>query len=353
MADKQPPQDPKPPEKKVLKGKAALGLWHQGKDAWNQWAETHEGWGVNFSGVTLEPNADKLAEGEYIDFEDFVFPGTVYFAGARFTGKASFIGATFTGLAYFAGVTFTGETNFAGVTFEKSAVFDHSTFENTADFFTTDFKGPLGLAYTQFDHVPDFRYAKFETLLSLHGVVVNYQHHEFWAPLLWYHVRRAANRDDVVKYRRLKELAKKTEDHKAEQLFFAYELKAERMYSLKLGVPLALNYLYQLFSDFGHSVARPFLYLIASWLIFSGVYLLKADQAKACFFDALLNAMGFSASQLVPFLGAAKGIGESAKTALFGSDYPGWLSPFMMLEGVIGLAFIFLIGLGLRNMFRI
>lgn len=317
MADEQPPQNPEPPKPGILKGKEALALCRDGKDAWNGWAEAHEGWKVDFTGITFQANAVGDFGNEYIDFKDFVFPGTALFGGA---------------------------------TFEKNAVFDHSIFKNTADFSTTEFKGPFSLIGAQFSHVPDFRHAKFGTYLSLHGINVKYKN-KVWG------VGIAAEKDDVVKYRRLKELAKKAEDHEAEQLFFAHELKAKRFWHTRNPVKLLFSYLYQITSNFGRSVLFPTSWLGVSWLLFAGYYLQQSNKPADNYSEALkafdIHALQFSANQLVPFLAAAKGIGESAKTALFSSDYTGWLSFFMMLEGVIGLAFIFLIGLGLRNMFRI
>lgn len=107
------------PEEKVLKGQDAFDLYKQGKDAWNAWAEQHEGWEVDFS------DWDFVEEGS-VDFDSFHFPGPVFFIEANFgEGGVSFNDAQFgEGTVNFRGANFgKGDVSFSEAQFGEGNVF--------------------------------------------------------------------------------------------------------------------------------------------------------------------------------------------------------------------------------------
>ena len=164
-------------------------------------------------------------------------------------------------------------------------------------------------------------------------------------------VRIARDKDDVDRYRILKELASKAGDHEREQAFFAMELKAKRYYETT-GPALWLSYLYEWVSDFGRSLWRPLLGLGVLWVVFGWVYAQLATQSVG---NAWEHGLKLSASVLVPFVAAARTSYREAKDVLFGVNETTdlLLDVFVITEGIFGLAFVFLIGLALRNRFRI
>ncbi|MDF1791967.1 MAG: hypothetical protein P1U88_08655, partial [Thalassobaculaceae bacterium] len=175
--------------------------------------------------------------------------------------------------------------------------------------------------------------------------------------------------DGEARFRRLKQLAADTHDHELELSLFASEVRAKRFHSLKpdrvRDLPrLALNYIYEWVSDFGQSWVRPL-----GWLMLTVLCALYAYEAMLGTPDLL--ARGFvefssigrvaSFANIFPFAGQAVVGREIMVTGLcpMPETDPQYLDCLTRLytisavEGVFGLIFLFLIGLGLRNRFRI
>lgn len=393
---------------KVLKGEEALALARQGKAVWNAWAQdkANAGTKVDFSNFDFSVSP--------ISFAGFVFPGDVYFAncvfknanftGAQFRGGdavfddakfligiAKFTGAQFSGgNAIFADAVFSGghawfskalfsgghvmfdralftggdalfddaqftggNVRFLATEFAKEATFSKAKFVHVATFATADFGSAVYLNGTVFSRVPDFRFTKLAAHFSLHGVQVDYCDDDELAPWLGLNWTKAWHEADADKFRRLKELAITSKDHDREQAFFAGELKAKRFYETT-GAALVWSYFYEWFSDFGRSTWRPLTALASTWGLFGFGYWLTAtfvpviDPSKS-----LLDGLRLSAAVLVPFSAAARLSFEEARTHLYGDAGGFWLDMFAFGEGVLGLAFVFLLGLALRNRFRI
>ena len=183
--------------------------------------------------------------------------------------------------------------------------------------------------------MPDFRRGEFQKHVTLHGISIEF--------------KRPAKASDADMFRRLKEIAVEARDHDREQLFFAFELKAKRGHETR-GLALVPNYFYGWISDFGRSLWRPTFGLLAVWFAFGNHYRWLASKDMEHLSDGLL----FSTAQLFPFLSASKGVLAEARFALFGTETVGnWVSTFSVIEGLLGIVFLFLIGLTLRNRFRI
>lgn len=400
-----------------LHGDEALALARQGKDAWNKWAAENEGREVRFEGIdfsipenrdlsfqgfifpgdltfhnaTFEDanfaNASFLGEAEFVGvsindrtwftcanfkknvsfdaatfvggarFGEVVFSGTVSFESASFSSIASFTEATFLVTpvfvdtlfggaaefnsstffqdALFDGAEFLGEACFLGVVFKTDAIFFATTFKEDALFSGTTFGGPIQLNHSSFRYAPDFRRCSFSTHVTLHGVQVEY--------------RNPADPDDVDNYRRLKEIAAAAKDHDREQLFLAYELKAKRGHEVR-GLAAVPNWLYEKTSDYGRSIGLPTAYLGIVWFVCAVVY------ANAGTAPPGAGGLLYSAALLLPFLPGGKGRLDAIEKGLFGEGadaVPQAVTALGMLEGVLGLVFLFLIGLALRNRFRL
>ena len=102
----------------ILKDQEAMNRYKEGKDAWNEWAEAHDGWVVDFSNCTFLPDDNKNG----VSFKSYVFPGPVKFDGANFqSDKVSFESAIFKD----------GNVSFYGAKFDDSKVyFNHAVFSN-------------------------------------------------------------------------------------------------------------------------------------------------------------------------------------------------------------------------------
>ena len=392
----------------VLAHEEALELFRRGKDVWNAWAEDEANYGrdVDFSNHNFSVAPAKFAgfvfpgpvnftncifgHADFTDAHfrggDAIFDGAMFnegiakftraqfsggiaiFADAQFSGghtwfaKAKFSGGTvmfdgakFTGgNASFEEAEFSGgDVRFLGTVFSKEAMFSEAKFKHVATFAMADFGSAVYLNGTVFSRVPDFRFTKLAAHFTLHGVQIQYRdgrERASWLGLTW---AKAGHDSDADKFRRLKELAITAKDHDREQAFFAGELKAKRFYETT-GAALAWSYMYEWFSDFGRSSKRPLVALVSTWLVFGGGYWLTAtflpvvDPSKS-----FLEGLRLSAAVLVPFSAAARLSFEEARTHLYGTVGGFWLDTFAFGEGILGLAFVFLIGLALRNRFRI
>jgi uncharacterized protein YjbI with pentapeptide repeats len=183
-----------------------IALFLQGKEAWNAWAEkmlaerkvleADGRWSAKKELGILSPKNDEtrawmegaradfsyrlflgdikerrdgrdpaveaiLIEGDKINFEAFVFPGTALFEHASFARKASFDGAQFSGDALFGApfqgaerfentpysdaafnrAFFPGKPSFGGAIFSRDASFDNATFAETVGFGEVTFSG--------------------------------------------------------------------------------------------------------------------------------------------------------------------------------------------------------------------
>ena len=382
----------------LLEKEEALELARQGKDAWNAWAKKSEGWAVDFSEHDFSE--------EKIKFDLFLFPGDTYFVGcklkditfskAKFVGAADFSNAEFSGLyvdftfvrfngeytsfvgapfqaahigfwraefnsgeAYFQDCNFIGgdadfsdvifarDTWFTNSSFAKDATFSGAEFHDEAGFRATEFIGPVDLDGAIFKKVPDFRYTLQVRHFTLHGVKVEFAVSP--EPIGWLGLfEKSPTEHYSDRFRRLKDMAKKAEDHEREQDFFAKELKAKRFYETN-GPALFWSYLYEWLSDFGRSIYLPARAFLVTWFVFGLGYWLFAENVGR----SLSNGLKLSASVLVPFVAAARTSYKESKEALYGHETGLLLDLFVVFEGILGLAFVFLIGLALRNRFRI
>ena len=176
----------------------------------------------------------------------------------------------------------------------------------------------------------------FDKHITLHGMDVDF--------------RRPTQEPDADLYRRLKELAVSARDHDREQMFFAYELIAKRGHETS-GLSLIPNHLYEITSNFGRSLTLPCFWLISIWIMFGILYRwLETSKGINHIWDGLL----FSSAQLFPFLGGSKGTLRDAGKVLFGAPpFDTLINALALVEGGFGILFLFLIGLALRNRFRI
>ena len=377
-------------DKNILQGSELAILYSQGKEAWNFWAKNNPGARVRFSATGF---------GSAEEFAGYVFPGDVDFYACRFTKDVDFSAAKFYGEAKFSNcifdydavfenAKFEGEVSFFKAKFEGSAEFhnarfakecsfSNSVFKGTADFTETTFlgithflsvrldgtdgisfgaarffdealfqgaklEGPVNFERAQFLYVPDFRRTNFSAHFTLHEINIYNQKDD----------TDLGSLED--RFRRLKELAKSAEDHENEISFLKGELESKARFSQKKSEKLWV-WGYSTFSDYGRSVIRPFFTLLGNLLGFSFIYWIIALffplNPDASFWDSLK----VSSAIVIPFGSLSRTVFQKSGPfeQLFGTE-PSLLVYFAgAVEGIISIALIFLIGLALRNRFRI
>ena len=276
--------------------------WFDTGDAWFESA-TFSG-GAQFESATFSGDAR---------FESATFSGDAWFERATFTGNAWFESATFTGNALFEHATFTGYAWFESATFTGGALFERARFRREADFSGIDSKRAFSLIGARFRwRVPDFLSAKFAEPVLLDNVQLatgvapgGLLRSVLGAAVLW----MVGDLDAALsaKYRALKRLAIQSDDHRNEQIFFRGELRSRRYHEDKpWHAGFWFGILYELACDFGHSISRPVLWLIAIGLLSSWFYLgqgVAPDVSPRAHIEAaLLSHLPDRVQTLIPAL---------------------------------------------------
>jgi|SRR5690554_5784960 len=210
------------------------------------------------------------------------------------------------------------------------------------------FQGPVEISNLSFGSVPNFIATQFSKHLSLDGVEYDYERAKrLFSP--------DPNNSNAGKLQRLKELAENNRDHRLALQCYADEMRARRWQLRNMGSKAAdvLDATYDLISSYGQSVARPFIALVLTWFVFAGLYG-EASTVKDT--PAFLDMLGYSMAMSVPFLPASSAFRANEFLSLFGDPASADMSSvygLMAGQGLVSFVLLFLIGLGLRNRFRI
>jgi uncharacterized protein YjbI with pentapeptide repeats len=227
-------------------------------------------------------------KGEFFSCSNVNFRGSARFREVQFRGVTLFEGCVFHSFAWFPQAQFSGYTSFSDAKFMGEAIFGASKSI-----------GSLTLFRSEFAHVPDFTEANFTEAPILDTIVVpvpdfkgsiagrptNPKWQETSALLRdsagyadWY---RGRNRSAM--WRALRRLAEKGNDHQSELKFNAAEIREQRyVYSKKSPLNDTKNIrfsfywlvgiVYDILSDCGRSIHRPFLALLFTFVICTAYY---------------------------------------------------------------------------------
>src|SRR5208282_5558316 len=275
-------------------------------------------------------------------FDSVHFAGTVRFSQSTFSGFTSFARATFSKPAYFnssrfseiatfSSATFRGDTDFSSATFSKNAYFHSATFSGNASFVNSQFTALTVFANSTYEtKVPDFRGAKLHEATEWHGVR--------WPPSPR---DKDAAHSHVYAYERLKQEMERLKKHEDEQFSFAKELRARRLLVPIWSSARLLNILYDVSSDYGQSAERPLFRLLALFAIgfafFAAAPVFKGarmalDRAAGLSFANIFSFLPMKREMVASLSGAAQVVGVA--------------------QSFVGLVLLFLLGLALRNKFR-
>ncbi|MDI9347579.1 MAG: pentapeptide repeat-containing protein [Methylacidiphilales bacterium] len=361
---------------------------------------------ADFTGATFKGKAPfsyaKFEKGA--NFTGATFEGEALFSKATFKEWADFSKATFEGRAFFKRVTFNGETDFSNSTFMDVVKFDNSDFKKRVMFNSVNktpvAKSPInnnngdlifGNSYfsfnncsfdyscifdgTVFHRVPDFRFISYKNS--------NFRFDKTkiisTAELLKIENKKTEESSKVentyleisYKYKALKELAIAGNDYRSEIYLFGEELEATRLSlkknekpDLEVSNPHIKKFglsMFKWLADYGRSIVRPIICFIGLGIItirfgYTLIYndlLLPVVTDYADYKDIIdyNTATTFSIKVINPLLfNTGYGINLDA------IDGPLWLLgiPFIIIIlKLLSLLLIFLIGLGIRNEFRI
>jgi hypothetical protein len=263
-------------------------------------------------------------------------------------GEFSFNRTTVGGNSSFKNSVFSQRVWVYANSFEQMVSFDNCTFHNTAQFLSCSYAQTVHFENSTFSMVPEFFQSNISPE-SVAGIVVKYSRDPKRYKWIFH---RASRFEDAQAYRQLKQMAVTRQDHAAEQRYFAQEMRAKRWHEETHIANLSINYLYEMVSNYGQSILRPFILLWAVVFLHTNLYLQTSP------INNWTLAVYYSLSNSLPF-GSLTRRSQSLYDQLYPKGieaYPEQLTLFYAtigLNGFFGFVFLFLIGLGLRNQFRL
>ena len=323
------------------------------------------------------------------DFQQAAFQGNTYFDHAAFQGYADFRHAAFQGYVGFWHTAFQGNAYFRHAAFQGNADFEHAAFQKYADFQHAAFQGDADFQHAAFQGDADFNgpairedTAKFRQFVGFVNFgeatfsgsadftnrefldKTNFNNAKFLtrAPVFadttlhegttWHDVQWPGTPDDPIAardmadaYSHLRRRSNAIQDHEAELDFYGRELRAKRA-----AVGGATGFLFSLYDwscGFGASVGLPFFWLLGLWAGLAPVYHLILQHAGRTGIDPA-PIYGFSLASLGGFFGMRKEF-----FADFTENLPAMAQTLSGAQSLLGAVFVFLLGLSLRNRFRI
>jgi Pentapeptide repeats (9 copies) len=306
------------------------------------------------------------------NFSEATFLGSADFQVEIFSGDAYFLGAYFAGTANFKGVTFLHGTTLSYVTFAQGAFFDCATFGQLADFHGATFHGSVSFSGTTafadfanfagttlsggakftdatFRKGATFANAKVKFVTSFAGATFETAPPTFYGAELhqgtvWRGIKWPEKPKDkyeagffIDAYACLKLEMDRLKRHEDELDFFALELQSRQVLLGPVhGLPIVL---YGFLSGYGRSYARP---LVALFVVAA------IGLAAFWYFDARTfgEAVGLSAANTLNVFGFRRDFDLAIDTPL------AWLKILAAFQTILGTILLFLIGLGIRNKFR-
>ncbi len=167
----------------------------------------------------------------------------------------------------------------------------------------------------------------------------------FGAPL-------ADDPEDSQRFRKLKELAIANRNHAKALEFHVQEIRSKRGHETNWLQDIA-QFVFWALGDYGRSWLRPALWIVTSWFTFAALFWAFATKETATFSAGL----ALSGSNLLAFVPTGRTARAQGEQLLFGSReadlVPGWALGLSAAESILAVILLFLLGLGLRNMFRV
>ena len=149
----------------------------------------------------------------------------------------------------------------------------------------------------------------------------------------------------VYAYERLKLEMERLKKHEDEQTFFRKELRARRGLARILSAEWTLNFLYQRMSNYGHSIIWPLLWLFG---VFAAGTAILARAPLYCGASMPIKlAAKLSFFNIFAFLPDRREVVTS-----MGSCLSNTTQAVRAAQSLLGLVLVFLLGLAVRNRFR-
>jgi len=289
---------------------------------------------------------DNATFSEYVYFRKTEFSEVAYFRGTKFSMRADFAEAEFSRLATYHKATFSGIANFEEAKFSENAHFQRAKFSEEANFREAKFAKRADFINSEFfsntvfvgatfaTSVPDFRGAELHEATEWHGV-------SWPEPGI-----SGKYQDQVYAYERLRQEMERLKKPEDEQFFVRKEFRAKRGLVKPWSGGWLLNFSYEFLSDYGHSIARPLAGLLVLFLV--GVPIFWLPPVLAGTSTTIWHAAAISFTNMLSiFPGVGKIMLAEQPVILSGA-----FRLFAVAQFIFGALLLFLLGLALRNRFR-
>ena len=279
----------------------------------------------------------------------------------------------------FEGATFSGYASFNGATFSGYASFNKATFERDAKFNFVDVQVTANFTGAEFLDIPSFQAVRNPERIVFDTVEFTLPKPESLGGKLIFSLTGlcGAERSMEDRIRNLRGIANKTHAIDVERDLGILERNAQisttwagikeisplRTWFRNLLAALTMTPLLLLFrwtSDYGRSALRPFLFLITVpflWLVvYLKLYIVVIGQEFGLSAESRMEAItSLAIYGAFPVGTTLRSTYGAALETLFGNsgNVPWQFQIALTLQSVISLIFIFLIGLALRNFFRL
>ena len=213
---------------------------------------------ARFDSVDFNQSAlfDRAAFQQKARFLETKFEAESLFPNTSFDGPTSFVSAAFKGNTSFSSSRFYDQVDFSLSIFKNRATFDKICCKSDVDFSGIQSEALFRVAGARFLRVPNFDQASFSEPPPLHSIQIE-QNHSWILPqfirIVW-----KGEQGQEARWRTLKRLALQAHDYIREQEFHANEIRMRRGTTDQFWkVSYLFGILYEFFSNFGQSIARP------------------------------------------------------------------------------------------------
>ncbi|WP_220761276.1 hypothetical protein, partial [Shewanella sp. MBTL60-112-B1] len=249
---------------------------------------------------------------------------------------------------------------FKKVSFGGNADFSGLTYCNEIEFFDLSFSTfgkSLDLSDNLFSLVPDLTYTK----LTNHAALDHFYPQCIYENRFFF-FSTVKDRADISRLRRLKELAESAKDHERALMFHSEELKAKRWKESNAAQSI-LDIIFSIVSNYGRSIARPMFILLILITTITRLYVefdagkyKELSEKPHALESAYIYSLTYTLSNSMPFFPGGKGIIKESKDNLKNHskiELPKHSGVINIFLGIFSTIFLFLIGLALRNRFRL
>lgn len=246
-------------------------------------------------------------------------------------------------------VTFSQDNRLNFDNLKIDGAFNFIIGQECLDYLLTEFSlrnatinGP-GLIEGTFDTIPDLRGSKTSHHMDLSGIIIHPPKYQ-----------KDTRKTEAAKLRRLKEIAENNKHHEAALRFHGDEMRTLRWSEPKRMGKYIVDWLFDLTSNYGQSLKRPLLgLLLICFLLFTSLYHFTSTSAAQTGFDRFCDAGLLSLTSIFGFLPITRDIRNKTIETLFTANHESWIDLALITQGGLSFIFLFLLGLGLRNRFRL